>query len=296
MTSEAPSAIAPPLRLSKFRERFISTQDGARVYTRDYGDPPALRTPLLCLPGISRNSKDYHVLAQRHAGTRRVVTLDYRGRGRSDWDPDWRNYAPPVTLGDILAVIAVLDLGRVVLIGTSFGGLLSMALNALKPGAVAGLVLNDIGPAVGSGSGGVMERIGRDKPQPDLATAAQYLSREFAHLSYRTDAEWLDFAERTYRLGDDRLWHHDWDPAIARPFLAGDTGGQDLWALFRGFARIPVLAVRGGISDLLTEEGLAQMVEAKPDLVTVTVPGVGHTPHLAEPEIQGVLDDFLDRI
>lgn len=275
-------------------ERFVSAQDGAQLYVRDYGDPLSARVPLLCLAGISRNSKDYRALALRHAGKRRVVCPDYRGRGRSDRDKDWRNYAPPVTLGDILQIMAALDLGRVVLVGTSFGGLLSLALNALKPGAIAGLVLNDIGPAVGSGSGGILERIGRDHPQPDLATAANYLRTEFPHLSYRTDAEWLDFAERTYRRGDDGVWHHDWDPNIARAFLADDRGSMDLWALFQGFARVPALVVRGGISDLLTEEGLAQMVTAKPDLITVTVPGVGHTPHLAEPEVQGVLDDFLD--
>ena len=278
-----------------FRERFISAQDGVQLYVRDYGDPLSPRTPLLCLAGISRNSKDYHGLALRHAGTRRIVCPDYRGRGRSDWVKDWRQYAPPVTLGDILQIMAALDLGRVVLIGTSFGGLLSLVLNAMKPGVIAGLVLNDIGPAVGAGSGGIMERIGRDHPQPDLGAAARYLEAQFPHLSYRTAAEWLDFAERTYRLGDDGIWHHDWDANIARAFLAGDTGGMDLWALFRGFAAIPTLVVRGGISDLLTEEGLARMVAAKPDLITVTVPGVGHTPHLAEPTVQGVLDDFLDR-
>jgi len=281
--------------MPNFHERPISAQDGTRLYVRDYGDPLSASFPLLCLAGISRNSKDYDALAQRHAHIRRVVCPDYRGRGRSDWDKDWRNYAPPVTLGDILQVIAALDLGSVVLVGTSFGGLLAMALNALKPGTIAGLVLNDIGPAVGSGSGGIMERIGRDHPQPDLATAAVYLRTQFPHLSYRTDAEWLDFAERTYRQGEDGVWHHDWDPNIARAFLAGDSGGMDLWGLFQGFARTPTLVVRGGISDLLTADALAQMVAAKPDLITVTVPGVGHTPHLAEPEVQGVLDDFLDR-
>ncbi len=281
--------------MAPFREISIAAQDGAQLHVRDYGDPLSARTPLLCLPGISRNSKDYHSLAERHAGKRRVVCPDYRGRGRSAWDKDWRNYAPPVTLGDNLQIMAALDLGRVVLVGTSFGGLLALALNALKPGAIAGLVLNDIGPAVGAGSGGIMARIGRDHPQPDLASAAAYLRTQFPHLSYRTDAEWLDFAERTYRLGEDGIWHHDWDPDIARALTAGDNAGIDLWDLFRGFARIPTLVVRGGISDLLTADGLAQMVAAKPDLITVTVPGVGHTPHLAEPDVQGVLDDFLDR-
>ncbi|HEV2674612.1 MAG TPA: alpha/beta hydrolase [Aliidongia sp.] len=279
----------------EFRERFVSAQDGARLYVRDYGDPLSPRVPLLCLAGISRNAKDYHPLALRHRDRRRVVCPDYRGRGRSDRATDWRKYAPPVTLADIIQIMAALDLGRVVVIGTSFGGLLSLALNALKPGAITGLVLNDIGPAVGTGSTGIMGRIGREHPQPDLATAARTLMTEFPHLSYRTEAEWLDFAERTYRRGADGIWRHDWDPAIARPFLAGDTGGMDLWALFRGFARVPALVVRGGISDLLTEDALAQMVAAKPDLLTVTVPGVGHTPHLSEPEVQGVLDDFLDR-
>lgn len=278
-----------------FRETFLAAQDGAQLYVRDYGDPLSAGIPMLCLAGISRNSKDYHLLAGRHAGKRRVVCPDYRGRGRSAWDKNWQNYAPPVTLGDVIAIMAALDLGRVVLVGTSFGGLLALALNALKPGAIAGLVLNDIGPAVGAGSGGIMERIGRDHPQPDLATAADYLRTQFAHLSYRTDAEWLDFAERTYRLGADGIWHHDWDSNIARAFQSGDTGGTDLWALFRGLAHIPTLVVRGGTSDLLTADGLAQMVAAKPDLLTVTVPGVGHTPHLGEPAVQDVLDSFLGR-
>ena len=130
-------------------ERRITSNDNLSLYLRDYGDPADPRPAILCLGGLSRNSKDFASLAERvSADGRRVIAPDYRGRGRSDYDPDWHNYAPPVYLRDIQDMLAALNLHRVVVIGTSLGGILAMGMGAAMPTPLAGVVLNDIGPEI----------------------------------------------------------------------------------------------------------------------------------------------------
>src|SRR5262249_34199486 len=138
-------------------------QDGLRLYFRDYGDPASERTPVLCLTGLTRNSADFHEVALRVAGERRVLAPDYRGRGRSAYDPDWRNYEPRIYVNDAAHLLAATGVERAVVIGTSLGGLLAMGLSVLRPTMVAGIVLNDIGPGlVGSGLARIMDYVGKD--------------------------------------------------------------------------------------------------------------------------------------
>src|SRR5215469_9759579 len=132
--------------MAGFRDGFFTSQDGLRLYYRDYGDPLAARTPVLCLSGLARNSVDFDHVASRLAKDRRVICPDYRGRGRSAYDDDWRRYEPRTYVMDILDLLALTGIGRAVVIGTSLGGLLGMGLAALQPTLIAGLVLNDIGP------------------------------------------------------------------------------------------------------------------------------------------------------
>jgi pimeloyl-ACP methyl ester carboxylesterase len=284
-------AISPP-----YRERHLSAQDGLQLYYRDYGDRLSPKLPLLCLTGLTRNSGDYADLAGHFAATRRVICPDYRGRGRSAYDPDWHNYDPMVYLGDIGHLLMANDIHRVIVIGTSLGGLLAMGLAVMRPTSIAAVVINDIGPDVDPGGlARIIDFIGIDRPQPDWPSAVTLLRKALPRLAIRDAHWWERFARATYREGADGKLHFDWDIAIVENLKRSDGAIQDLWPLFRALRVIPTLAVRGGISDVLTEDGLQRMIAAKPDLVAVTVPGIGHTPTLDEPEIKGVLDDFVAR-
>jgi pimeloyl-ACP methyl ester carboxylesterase len=279
-----------------YRERHLSAQDGLRLYYRDYGDPLSQRVPVLCLTGLTRNSADFDDLAMRLAAERRVLCPDYRGRGRSSYDRDWRNYDPIVYLGDIRHILSANDVERVVVIGSSLGGILSMGMAVLFPTSVAAVVINDIGPDVdGDGLGRILNFIGADRPQPDWPSAVHALRHSLPRLASKNDAWWERFARATYREADDGRLHFDWDIAIAKPLLRSKGAIQDLWPIFRALRDIPALVVRGALSDVLSAEGLRRMAEAKPDLIQVTVPDVGHVPSLDEPEIQGILDDFIAR-
>lgn len=280
-----------------YRERWVSAQDGLRLYARDYGDPLAPAPPLLCLTGLTRNSKDFNDLAQRHAARRRVVCPDYRGRGRSAYDPDWRNYQPEVYVRDLMALLAALSLHKVVICGTSLGGLLAMGLSVATPSALAGVILNDVGPELNPGGlSRILEYVGVDKPQGDWDGAIAHLKQLFGADSLAGEAKWRSFAEATYRRRDDGLLHYDWDTALAKPLLADRGQVPDLWRLYGALKRVPVLAIRGERSDVLSEATFARMAELKPDLIQVTVPEVGHTPELDEEPAERAIDGFLESL
>jgi pimeloyl-ACP methyl ester carboxylesterase len=277
------------------RERRISAQDGLSLYFRDYGDPQSPLLPLLCLSGLTRNSRDFEPLAERLAAERRVLCPDYRGRGQSAWDPEWRHYEPLTYINDALHVLAAADVGRAVIVGSSMGGLLAMGIAAIRPTAVAGVVMNDIGPDVApDGLGRILAWISADRPQPDWASAEQFLRRTLRHLPI-DDAHWRRLTRGTFREMPDGSLRFDWDVGLVKPLLRGDGQMRDLWQVFRALRRIPVLVLRGIASDVLTEGGVARMVEAKPDLVHVTIPGAGHAPALDEPESKASIDEFLAR-
>ena len=279
-----------------YRERRLSVQDGLQLYYRDYGERRGSNMPLLCLTGLTRNSQDYADLAERFAGTRRVICPDYRGRGRSAYDRNWRNYDPMVYVNDIGHILMANDIERVIVVGTSLGGLLAMGLAVMRPTSIAAVVVNDIGPDVDPhGLARIIDFIGVDRPQPDWPSAVAMLRRSLPRLAIKNADWWERFARATYRDGDDGMLHFDWDIALAEPLKRSKGAIQDLWPIFRALRDIPTLVVRGEISDVLTADGLQRMIDVKPDLLAVTVAGVGHTPTLDEPEIKGVLDDFIAR-
>jgi pimeloyl-ACP methyl ester carboxylesterase len=282
--------------MAAFRERRLAAQDGLSLYYRDYGDPLSPRLPLVCLTGLTRNSADFADLADRHAGERRILCLDYRGRGRSAYDSDWRNYDPRIYVSDIAHLLAANDLHRVVVVGTSLGGVLTMALAVLKPTTLAAAVLNDIGPdVVPGGLIRIMGYIGTDQPQPDWPSAVRYLRQLLPTLSIRSDEGWLKMARATYRQGADGLLHFDWDVKLAKPLLAQSGNVPDLWPFFSALRRIPTLVLRGALSDVLSPETFARMALVKPDLERVTVPNSGHVPTLNEPEAAAAIDAFIRR-
>lgn len=293
MARDAPD----PARQAGYREGWLTVQDGLRLYYRDYGDPASRRLPVLCLPGLARNSRDFHALALRLAGERRVVCPDYRGRGRSEHAPAWHGYVPQNDLNDLRHLLAATGLHRFAVIGTSYGGLLAMGLAVLAPRGLAGVVLNDIGPDVNpAGQERILKRLGEGRSHPDWPTAVAYLKELLPHLPLKSDEDWLDFARGTYREDPEGGLRVAWDTNIVRPLQRGGGAPPDLWALFRGLRDVPVLVIRGGISDLLTEATVDRMAALHPALMRATVPDVGHAPLLSEPESVQAIDDFLDRL
>ena len=277
-----------------FRECWMSAQDGLRLYYRDYGDPLSEATPLLCLSGISRNSKDFHDVAVRLSGQRRVVCPDYRGRGRSSYDPDWRHYVPRTYLNDLLHLLAAANLPRVVVCGTSLGGFLAMGLALVSPGSLAGAILNDVGPEVRrDGLAYIAEYVGRAHRFADWDGALRHVKETYAELGYTEEARWRRFTEATFRLNGAGVLVNDWDTNIAKTFGAEMP---DLWPLFRALRKFPTLALRGEASSILSSETFARMGHENPGLLQVTVAGSGHAPALNEDEAETAIDDFLTRL
>ncbi len=276
-----------------YRDRFYFSQDNLELYFRDYGDVRAKLTPVLCLGGLTRNAKDFHEIAL-HLSPRRILCPELRGRGRSEYDRNWRHYVPATYINDIVHLLAANNLHRVVVLGTSFGGLLAMALAVAAPTALAGVILNDIGPEVNmAGFGRILEFISKDRPVKDWPTASREMKIMFPALSIHDDAGWLRMAQNTYFEGSDGLLHFDWDVDIIKPHIKADGVLPDMWPIFRALRRIPTLALRGEVSDILDQETFVRMAREKPGLECATVPGVGHAPTLDEPEAREAVGHFL---
>jgi pimeloyl-ACP methyl ester carboxylesterase len=277
-----------------FQERRILAEDGLSLYVRDYEPQRSHRAAVLCLPGMTRNSKDFDHLAPTLALQRRIICPDFRGRGLSAYDDDWRNYQPVTYINDILHLLAALNIPKVVVIGTSLGGALAMGLAVARPNMLAGAVLNDIGPELGTdGIERILDYVARDRPQPTWEAAGAEMQRTFGYLELGEPENWQRMARATYREAPDGQLHFDWDVRLARAARKTMRERLDLWPYFRALRPIPTLVLRGGQSAVLSAEGLARMKAEKPDLIAVTVPGVGHTPNLGEPIAAVALARFL---
>jgi pimeloyl-ACP methyl ester carboxylesterase len=299
------SAIAPalgpasspgPKAAGLYAERHFTSQDGLDLYYRDYGSAETGRMPVLCLAGLVRNSKDFHPLATRLALERRFLVPDYRGRGRSARDPNWRNYRPETYIGDVLDLLTIAGVDRVIVVGSSLGGLLAMGIAALRPNCLAGVILNDIGPEIApDGYQRIMSYISTDRPQPDWTSAIAELKRMFPGFPSQSLEQWQQLAEGTYRRGEDGMLHFDWDLAVSRGLKASQRRFPDLWPLYQALGDRPVLAIRGALSDVLSLATFERMAREKPHLRRAVVPNVGHVPVLDEKEARIAIDEFLAR-
>lgn len=286
----------------RMRRRSLRTRDGLRLSVIEWeGPPPSPRhagpPPLLCLPGITRNARDFERIGAWQAPRRRVVAIDYLGHGESERPASPERYSVQEAVRDLLDAMAALHLHRAVLLGTSFGGILAMTLGVFRPGALAGVVLNDIGPALeGSGLDSVRDLMGRDPAHPDLDTAAAYLQDRLPPLDVGEEG-WRGFADRTYRRGEDGRWHPRWDIRLAQA-MGGKGGGvpPNLWPFFHALGHVPVLVVWGEESDILSVHTVDAMRRARPDLALVALPGTGHAPVLEAPEARAGLGRFLDAL
>ena len=247
--------------------------------------------PLLCLPGLVRTAEDFDVIAPFLGEGRRIVSLDYPGRGDSGRSTVLDRYGPEACLRDVMDVCAALHLGRVDVIGTSFGGLLAMGLGSARPAMLRRVVLNDVGPEIGGeGAAFVRDFVGRDPALASLEDCAAFLRAHLPPMALHTEAAWRTMASLTYRVGPDERFHPVWDTAIAGLL---DRPAPDLWSYFGALAHVKLLLLRGGVSTLLTEAGVARMRARRPDMTVVTVPGVGHAPILTEAVARDALVAFL---
>lgn len=283
--------------IAEFRENYFHSHDGLRLYYRDYGDRIGPRTPLLCLSGLTRNSTDFHEFALRHAATRRVICLDYRGRGRSAYDPDPMHYEVPVYLDDIQHLLAVAHIRRVIVAGTSLGGIIAMALGMAIPTLLAGVILNDIGPDVKEdGRQRIAGYVGQAVQVPDWTAAIAHIRKGYAAaFPALDDAGWQRIARGTFTeasAGKGLTLAYDLNISVALREQA-KVALPDLWPLFRSLRPLPVLALRGALSDILTADTFIRMKREHAGMIAVTVPDVGHVPMLDEPAAETAIDAFL---
>ena len=283
-----------------FTDHYVSARDGLRLHVREYGGRTAPSLPVVCLPGLARTTADFDPLARALAGDpdrpRRVLALDYRGRGLSDYDSDPSNYAIPVELDDVLAVLSARAVASAAFVGTSRGGLILMALATLRPGTIAGAVLNDIGPVIEpQGLMRIKSYVGK-LPQPrDLDEGAEILRRLFdAQFTRLGDADWLASARRTWREHDGRLLL-TYDPKLAYALAAVDPDHPlpPLWPQFDALAGMPLMVIRGANSDLLSAATIEAMRARRNEMTSVEIPDQGHAPLLAEADIIARIAAFV---
>ncbi len=281
----------------RYRDGFFTVRDGLKLHYRDYpgsDDNP----PLLCLPALTRNTRDFAELAERYSPRFRVVVLDYRGRGLSDYDPVPSRYLPPTYAFDVVELLQQLEVPSAIFVGTSLGGLVTLAMASIAPKLIAAAILNDIGPDLGAaGLERIKSYVGKDQRFKNWDEAARTIAANHGGLpSSFTQADWVAMAKRMCRE-ENGVIRFDYDMAIALPLKsAGSAPPLDMWPLFLSLANKPLLVVRGEQSDLLTGETFEKMRAAAPSAEFAVVPGVGHPPSLGEPEALAAIDAFLENV
>lgn len=281
---------------------FISARDGLRLHARCYGRRSAPRLPVVCLPGLARTAADFESLATALAAdaqrSRRVIAVDYRGRGQSGYDRNPGNYNFQNEMADVIAVVTALDATPALFVGTSRGGILAMMLAAQRPTALAGVVLNDVGPVIEpKGLMRIKGYVGK-LPQPrNFEEGAEILRRLFsAQFPKQTDADWLAAARRTFTEQKGVLVP-TYDPRLAQTLqgVGFDRPLPTLWKEFDALANVPVMVIRGALSDILTTATVKAMSERRTAMETIEIADQGHAPLLAEPETITRTADFAAR-
>jgi pimeloyl-ACP methyl ester carboxylesterase len=248
---------------------------------------------VLCLPGLVRTAADFDTVVPLFNEGRRVVSLDYAGRGGSGRSADISRYAPEACARDVLDVCAAFHLHSVTIIGTSFGGLLAMGIATARPAILRGVVLNDVGPEIGTeGADFVRDFVGLDPALESLDACVTFLKQRLPPMSFSSDEAWRAMAALTYEPASDGRFHPVWDIAIARLLTRQPP---DLWPLFGALAHVPIFLAHGEVSNLLTRATMDAMRARRPDMTIVTVPGVGHAPVLTEDEVRDALRAFVSK-
>ena len=294
---------AVPASAATWSDVWFSATDGLKLHARDYGRHSLAargRLPIVCLPGLTRNARDFHdfavLMASDPTSPRRVVTFDYRGRGGSDWDKDPTRYTILIEADDVLAGMAALDLPHAAFVGTSRGGLIMHVLAAMRPTVMAAGILNDIGPVIeGAGLAQIKAYLAR-MPRPASWDEAARILKEAHGKSFPVlrDADWAEMAQAIYVEKDGKITS-DYDPALLDSLKDIDlnTPLPTLWPQFEGLRNMPLMTLRGEHSALLSEQTVAEMKARAPAMQAITVKGHGHAPILHLSGLPQIIGSFL---
>jgi pimeloyl-ACP methyl ester carboxylesterase len=280
-----------------YEDRFWTSSDGLNLHYRNYPGPEnSAKLPVLCMHGLTRNARDFGPLAEALSATRRVIVPEMRGRGMSDYAPDSDTYSAAHYVPDVEKLLSEQEIARFAVVGTSMGGLMTMLMAAAKPGRMSAVVMNDIGPELNpAGIARISGYVGQGRSYPTWVHAARGLAE--AHSAAFPDFDldqWLELAKRTMVVSQNGRIVFDYDMAIAEPFAKpGNAAPPNLWLAFEALAGVPMLLVRGALSDLLSPDTLKQMAARNPAMSTVIVPRVGHAPTLDEPEVRTAIHALL---
>lgn len=280
---------------SSYTDLFWASHDALRLYARIYEAPRATAATVLCLHGLTRNSCDFEDLAPHLQSGYRVIVPDVRGRGRSARDPNPPNYQPAIYIQDIIGLLDAVGVDRVAVIGTSMGGLLGMMMGVGHRARITGLVLNDMGPEVDPvGLDRIKSYAGKLPPPKNWDDAIAQTQLMFGSAWPNLSAErWAALTRRGYREDENRGLSVDADPMIGEMLRAAPPATANLWPFWNALRGIPMLAIRGAQSDILSAATFAKMKAQMPELKQLEVAQRGHVPLLDEPECLAAIDEFL---
>ena len=287
--------------MSGYTDGFWWSPDGLRLHYRDYAGGGEERPPLLCLPGLTRNARDFEPLAERLAGDWRLICPDMRGRAESAYAKDPMTYVPLIYLQDIGRLLADLAVTRFVAIGTSLGGIIAMLVAATHREWLAGALLNDVGPTLETaGLARIRTYVGVGQSHPSWVHAARALEESNRDIYPAYDLQqWIAMAKRLYRLNSAGRVVLDYDMRVAEPLrlTGGEEAAPDMWPVMAAFRGIPTQILRGERSDLLSDAAARRMIAEIGEGAELTVvPNVGHAPALDEPESVAAIDRLLSRV
>ena len=280
-----------------YQDYFWESEDGLKLHCRDYPSQSDA-TPVICVPGLTRNARDFAHLGDFLKGERRILMVNLRGRGDSEYAKDSATYKPRTYVADIIRLMDELELPKAIFIGTSLGGIVTMVMAAAHPTRVAGALLNDIGPEINAAG---LERIGNSvghgRNFDTWAHAARDLAADSSDIFPDfTLNDWIAFAKKLYRMNSSGRIKLDYDMKIAEPFDSKGGGSGALWKALESLEAVPTTILRGELSDLFTEETARQMLEKLDEGEFVSVPRVGHAPTLEEPASLDAITRLLQRV
>lgn len=284
----------------EYQDKSWTSADGLTLYFRDYAGPEGYDgPPVVCMHGLTRNSRDFAELASHLSQSRRVIVPEMRGRGQSDYAPDSSTYNPAQYVADVERLFEQEGIESFISVGTSMGGLMTMMLAAAKPGRLVAVVMNDIGPQVEpAGLTRIGGYVGQGRSYPTWLHAARSMASVHGEAFPDYDLEdWLEMAKRTMVVSQNGRISYDYDMAIAEPFKEpGNAAPANLWLSYESLADVPMVLVRGELSDLLSPDTVRQMGVRNRAMTHVTVPRVGHAPMLNEPEALAAIDALLAKV
>lgn len=282
---------------TSYQECFFQNSDGLVLHYRNYSAPHENAEIMLCIPGLTRNARDFQEVADQFSPHFHVICVDLRGRGKSDYDPDPARYTPAIYCTDMFELMAHLSVDKVHICGTSLGGIVAMMMQAVRPGCLKTAIINDIGSEINAaGLNRIKKYIGASRHHSSWESASKALQKSAQNIYPDFNAhDWEKFANKLFikKQGQIEL---DYDPALVDMVKSSDTSAAtDLWPLFSLMKDIPLMVIRGEISDLLRPDTLVKMTEFHPDLMAITVPNVGHAPLLIEPLIKDAFNQWIKR-